>query len=78
MAVRVRPHNSEENSHEIVQISNAKTVTLLDSDYGAAKDPVRSNRARLKSYTFDLCLPPETTQHEVFEKTTKGLIEGVI
>ncbi|CAH1795258.1 unnamed protein product [Owenia fusiformis] len=80
VAVRIRPHNDQEKllgAGTIAYEVENNMVVLLDP----TEDPddiLRANRTREKRYVFDYAFGPNTTQAEVYEKTTKGLIENVI
>ena len=41
-------------------------------------DPLRGNRVRERRYAFDFALDTGTTQRELYDLTTKGLVDGVL
>jgi kinesin family member 18/19 len=41
-------------------------------------DPLRGNRMREKRYAFDFALDAGTTQRQLYDLTTKGLVDGVL
>lgn len=42
------------------------------------EDVLRVNRSRERQFTFDMVFDPRTTQQDVYEKTTKSLLNGVL
>jgi len=82
VAVRSRPLNQRE-----LHISNFDTIRVLDDKIICLLDPslqfdtndvLRGNRSKEKQYAFDYVFGQETTNPEVFEKTTKFLIPGIL
>ena len=42
------------------------------------KDHLRKNRASERQYLFDAAFGPDSTQQQVYEKTTKPLVDAVL
>lgn len=80
VALRVRPINEDEIACGAAPIAHKvdnKMVVLQDP----TEDPddiLRVNRSREKQYMFDIALDGSTQQRDVYEKTCKFLIPGVI
>ena len=58
-------------------------VLLLDASSnskhrGAPPDPLRKRRSNERQYVFDATFGADSTQQEVYEKTTKSLIQSVL
>lgn len=80
VALRVRPMNGNEiniGAHHISHVVDDKLVVLQDPN-DDADDILRVNRSREKHYTFDCAFGPLSTQGDVYQSTTKGLIDGVL
>ncbi|XP_064077549.1 kinesin-like protein KIF19 isoform X2 [Macrobrachium nipponense] len=80
VAVRIRPLKSEEKakgSFRITQPIDNKMMTLQEPDAGK-NDHLRQNRNKDKQFMFDRLFGEESTQKEVYEETTKPLVEDVL
>eukprot|EP00123_Amoebidium_parasiticum_P013573 comp22034_c0_seq1/m.31986 comp22034_c0_seq1/g.31986 ORF comp22034_c0_seq1/g.31986 comp22034_c0_seq1/m.31986 type:complete len:803 (-) comp22034_c0_seq1:619-3027(-) len=90
VAVRVRPENDIElasNHKQVVKVLDTK-VLCYDPDIPEpvgvsprrkrGTKPVMQRRAKNLSYAFDYVFDEHSTQTEVFEHTTKLLIDGVL
>jgi kinesin family protein 18/19 len=76
VAVRVRPD------------AGKKCATVMDGKLVVVKDPrstgpgsrnvLRAKRSRDKRFAFDYAFGPKSTQQQVYERTTKFLIDGVL
>ena len=82
VSVRVRPLSKKELDYDtrcLVHVLDPNLVVLLDpsAEITLPEDSFRQNRSREKQYAFDLAFDPSSTQGQIFEKTTKFLIEGV-
>ncbi|EDO38070.1 predicted protein, partial [Nematostella vectensis] len=81
VALRVRPINATElnvlGSSEIIHCLDENLVVLRDPNEDT-DDILRVNRSREKQYVFDHAFGPTASQVEVFSKTTKPLIDGVV
>ena len=76
VAVRVRPDPGK------------KCATVMDGKLVVVKDPratgsgsrnvLRAKRSREKRFAFDYAFGPKSTQQQVYERTTKFLIDGVL
>jgi len=56
----------------------SRTVILEDPHTTAADDYLRINKSKERRYTFDEALGEYASQQEVYERTTKVLIGGVL
>nr|XP_056722599.1 kinesin-like protein KIF19 [Euleptes europaea] len=80
VALRIRPINEtelEEGAGIIAHRVGDQMVVLMDP----AEDPddiLRAHRSREKTFIFDMVFDPAASQKEVYVRTTKNLIEGVI
>lgn len=82
VSVRVRPLSKKEleiDNRCLVHVLDMNLVLLLDpaAEITLPEDSFRQNRSREKRYAFDLAFGPEASQSDLFEKTTKFLIDGV-
>jgi len=59
-------------------LDNNHTVVLEDPHTTAADDYLRINKSKERRYTFDEALDEYTSQQEVFDRTTKALIGGLL
>eukprot|EP01035_Chromulina_nebulosa_P018719 gene18719-24481_t len=79
VAVRVRPllkHDQIKKS--CVRVLDGKVVVILDPSADKS-DILRANRSKEKQYAFDYAFDPNmTTQEDVYNRTTKFLIHGVL
>ncbi|RNA27631.1 Kinesin KIF19, partial [Brachionus plicatilis] len=81
VACRIRPLTEEEillgSSLIGHKIADDNMIVLMDpaEDHD---DILRANRSREKQFVFDMAFDAKSTQQEVFEKTTKNLLPGVI
>ena len=76
VAVRVRPDPGK------------KVCTVMDGKLVVVKDPratgpgtrnmLRANRSRERKFAFDYAFGPKSTQQQVYERTTKFLIDGIL
>jgi len=81
VAVRVRPINDAEVEYgctDILHVINVENMVVLMDPSDDPDDILRANRSREKQYVFDLSFGPASSQKEVYEQTTKDLIESVI
>lgn len=77
---RVRPLSKKEKTvrkREVAKVLGGKVVVLLDPNEDL-DDVLRKNRSREKRYAFDQAFGPSTSQTEVYEKSCKFLLEGVL
>lgn len=79
VAVRCRPISREEterNEFAIIRIIDSRLVVVLDpNEYDTA---LQANRSKEKKYAFDYAFDETATQAEIFNKTSRGLIGGVL
>lgn len=75
VAVRCRPLTKKEKDQ-----NDTKTVHILDSKLIIMLDPFASpnKRTKEKRYAFDFVFPESVDQEEIFTKTTKILVDGVL
>ena len=80
VAVRVRPMNSREiefSNLDALKITNKKIVTVLDPlEYMGKSEEI--NNKREQQYAFDFAFEKNTSQEEVYDNTSKLLLNGVI
>ena len=50
----------------------------MDPAQGDKQDILRANRSREKQYAFDFAFDPSTTQDQIYDKSAKFLIHGVL
>ena len=78
VAVRMRPLWQKEDDagdHRCVSVLQGKVVNVTDPWYDEVLNP---NRQKEKRYAFDIVFDDDVGQIEVFEKTSKGLVSGVL
>ena len=78
VAVRMRPLWQKEDDagdHRCVSVLQGKVVNVTDPWYDEVLNP---NRQKEKRYAFDIVFDDDVGQLEVFEKTSKGLVSGVL
>jgi kinesin family member 18/19 len=82
VAVRLRPLDKKEierEEFEIVRVMDQKLVILMDPlELLNAKGALGKNRSKEKQYAFDYAFDADTGQNEIFENTTKFLVEGIL
>ena len=82
VAVRLRPLGKKEierEEFEIVRVMDQKLVILMDPlELLNAKGALGKNRSKEKQYAFDYAFDADTGQKEIFENTTKFLVEGIL
>ncbi len=82
VAVRMRPLSKKEieaEEFEIIRVMDRKLVILMDPlELMNAKGALGRNRSKEKQYAFDLAFDQDTPQKEIFEKTTRHLVEGIL
>lgn len=80
VAVRCRgllAKEHQEGGHAILTV-HGKTVILEDPHTTAADDYLRINKSKERRYAFDEAFGEDTAQQQVYEKTTRVLIGGVL
>lgn len=50
---------------------------LLDNTHDGPDDALRANRSKERTFAYDVAFGPESTQTEVYEQTTRGLVDSV-
>jgi len=66
-------------AYEVLATENDKVVQLMSPiDLDLVDDPIRVERYKDKSYTFDYVFNQSVTQEEVFEKTAKKLVDDIV
>jgi len=82
VAVRLRPLTTKElerEEFEIVRILDRKVVILMDPlELLNAKGALGKNRSKEKQYAFDYAFDADAGQKEIFESTTKFLVDGIL
>ena len=77
VTVRCRPLNSKEkeiNSKEIMKIIDRKVIVLQDPN----NSNTNNTRSREQTMAFDFAFDKNETQEQIFNSTTKFLIDGVV
>ncbi|XP_059472539.1 kinesin-like protein KIF19 [Neocloeon triangulifer] len=77
VAVRLRPHDDTKDIRRSVYALDDKTVIVREKD-NMKTDVLRQKRISDRQYEFDLVLDEDATQEEVYEGTTKSLVEKVV
>eukprot|EP00976_Prorocentrum_cordatum_P048283 974598-Prorocentrum_minimum.AAC.4 len=80
VAVRVRPmtksETEESNGEEVIKVLDRRfVITNIQSN---PDDPLRGNRVREKKYAFDYVFDEHMTQEEIYNLTTRNLVDGVL
>ncbi|XXQ29945.1 Kinesin-like protein [Plasmodiophora brassicae] len=79
VVVRKRPQNEREKAaggRDVIRVMDGRLVVLLDST-SSSSDFLRHGRTREKQYMFDHAFDEFCTQEDVYEHTTKPLIDAV-
>jgi kinesin family protein 18/19 len=81
--VRCRPHSQKEkeiNDQAIVHVLDNNVVVLLDpaASISVPEEVFRQNRSKEKHYAFDYAFGPNASQDQVFDKSARFLIDGVL
>lgn len=81
VACRIRPLTEEEilEGSTLIghKVADDNMIVLMDPLEDSA-DILRANRSREKQFVFDMVLDARSTQQDVYEGTTKGLLGGVL
>jgi kinesin family protein 18/19 len=59
------------------KIADDNMIVLMDPS-DDQDDILRANRSRERQFIFDMVFDPRTTQQDIYEKTTKVLLDGVL
>eukprot|EP00043_Microstomoeca_roanoka_P000512 m.27942 g.27942 ORF g.27942 m.27942 type:complete len:954 (-) comp10357_c1_seq2:207-3068(-) len=90
VCVRIRPENDEEKAGEHKQVIQVLDEQMLVFDPKADNNPsflgnarrrqprILQRRARDVKFVFDQVFDQDTTQEQVFEMTTKPIIDGIL
>ena len=82
MAVRTRPVLAEEQLRgvrkDILRVIDERTVVVLDPDDDKRYLDRRGGRTKERRYTYDCAFCKRATNKDVYEKTGKVLIDGVL
>ncbi|KAJ3025598.1 UNVERIFIED_CONTAM: Kinesin-like protein kif19 [Siphonaria sp. JEL0065] len=84
VALRIRPLTTKESKESTATNANASVVKptsktcLSVTDLSDAQDVLRQDRPREKTYEFDNVFSETASQVNVFEGTTKGLVDFVL
>ncbi|KAG8190545.1 hypothetical protein JTE90_004120 [Oedothorax gibbosus] len=81
VVVRIRPlfnHEIEKGASTIARKADDRIVLLQDPTAGDPVDILRAKRAQEKKYIFDWAFDELSSQEEVYEKTTKSLVQNVL
>ena len=80
VVVRCRPLSTAERQRrdeEVVSIDDGKTIEIVDPGHQAT-NIMRKNRLKNRAYAFDHAFASTTPTSEVYARTTKFLVEGVM
>ncbi|CAA9996744.1 unnamed protein product [Nesidiocoris tenuis] len=75
VAVRVRPLKPDEGE-KILHILDVKTIVLDDDS--DKRDVLRQKRTSEKQYSFDFAFGEDSSQEQVYDLTTRGLVRDVL
>ena len=80
VAVRSRPWTKKDGGKQIAEILDDKIVMLADpvSKFNRPEKAFRGNRLEEKHYAYDHALGQNASQEDVFDKTTRFLLNGVV
>lgn len=81
VSVRVRPLWAKERKgypQEIVRTMGKNMVIMLNPPSKRRDDFLRMKRSKEKRFVFDNSFDKNSTQHDIFRKTTRPLIPGVL
>ena len=82
VAVRIRPVSQKEAGREhcsiVARALDSHTVHIIDPADEFNEDVLRKDRNKEKVYAYDHVFDEHCSQIEVFEKTTKTLLDSVI
>ena len=82
VAVRTRPVLAEEHMRgvrkDILRVMDKRTVVVLDPDDGKRYLDRRGGRTKERRYTYDCAFGKTATNKDVYERTGKVLIDGVL
>ncbi|XP_037082432.1 kinesin-like protein KIF19 [Pollicipes pollicipes] len=78
VAVRVRPLAPNERARgRVADALDNKMITLQEND-GDKKDVLRQKRRHEKQFVYDMAFGEHSTQKELYERTTRGLVDDVL
>ena len=81
VVVRCRPLSileSQISSYETIRIMDKKMVVLMDPIEYNGPNSVFKNRSREITYAFDFAFDKYSTQKEIYDHSTKFLLDGVV
>ncbi|ORY44103.1 kinesin-domain-containing protein [Rhizoclosmatium globosum] len=79
VALRIRPLTTKESKESTIAVIKPISKTSLSvTDFSDAQDVLRQDRPREKTYDFDCVFSETASQVNVFEGTTKGLVDFVL
>eukprot|EP00931_Biecheleriopsis_adriatica_P016452 TRINITY_DN12111_c0_g1_i3.p1 TRINITY_DN12111_c0_g1~~TRINITY_DN12111_c0_g1_i3.p1 ORF type:complete len:869 (-),score=183.58 TRINITY_DN12111_c0_g1_i3:177-2783(-) len=81
VAVRCRPLSGGERSnmvHDICRVMDHGLVILLDPGAAASNDYLRQDKTKEKRFAFDQAFGPDVNNEQLFEVTTKPLIDCLL
>ena len=81
VVVRCRPLSileSQISSYETIRIMDNKMVVLMDPIEYNGPNSVFKNRSREITYAFDFAFDKYSTQKEIYDHSTKFLLDGVV
>eukprot|EP00918_Siedleckia_nematoides_P042791 GHVU01093535.1.p1 GENE.GHVU01093535.1~~GHVU01093535.1.p1 ORF type:complete len:159 (+),score=14.84 GHVU01093535.1:339-815(+) len=81
VAVRQRPLHEKEvqqGIRNIVRVMDDHMILLMDPSLTGQEDVLRANRSKEKRYAFDVAFDENCSTEQVYLRTTKHLIDGVL
>jgi kinesin family protein 18/19 len=80
VVVRARPLSRDERARrddEVVRIADGRTIEIRDPGHHA-NNQMRQARLKTRAYAFDHAFAPGVPTHEVYARTTRFLVPGVM
>ncbi|XP_040212615.1 kinesin-like protein KIF19 [Rana temporaria] len=80
VALRIRPFNQVEIERgvECITYKLSEQILLLKDPSGGSEDFLRAKRSRDRTFVFDAVFDQDATQEQVYESTTKNLVDGIV
>ena len=81
VAVRVRsliPMEKVQGARSVVHVLDGKLVVQMDPGTTPCDDFLRLNKSKERKYAFDLAFDENADQREVYNKSTTGVVDGVL
>lgn len=81
VVVRKRPLNKREltyNTVDLVKIVGEDQVSVLDTNYASSANQNKTTMPKNQHFFYDYAFDENSSQEEVYKKTTKFLLQGVL